>query len=153
MNTVLATGHPLNDTVVKWREFVPTTPDLPVGALIRETEPNLSEAEAAAYDAPFPDASYKAGVRAFPSLLMVEPHMEGVQESRAAEAFWSNEWSGQSFMAVGAADQSLGLPTMEGLRVRIRGCPEPMIIPDAGHFVQERGQTIARAALRAFGDL
>jgi haloalkane dehalogenase len=155
MNTVIATGRRLNDVVANWREFVRATPDLPVGSLIQQAESNaISDAEAAAYDAPFPDVSYKAGVRAFPALLMVEPGMEGIEESRAAEAFWSNEWSGQSFMAVGAADPSLGLTVMEDLRAKIRGCGAPLILPDAGHFVQERGgDAIARAALKAFGDL
>lgn len=153
MNTLLATGGPPSEAFLQWRELVRTTPDLPVGALMQREEPNLSDAEAAAYDAPFPDASYKAGVRAFPSLLMVEPDMEGVEESRAAEVFWSTDWSGRSFMAIGAADPSFGVPAMEALRSTIRGCPEPMIIPDAGHFVQERGEAIAHAALHAFGDL
>ena len=78
--------------------------------------------------------------------------MEGVEESRAAELFWSKEWSGQSFMGIGARDESLGEPAMQALRAKIRGCPEPMILQDAGHFVQERGQAIAHAALLAFGD-
>lgn len=96
MNTTLATGGPPNDTFLRWRELVRNTPDLPVGALMQQAEPGLSAAEAAAYDAPFPDASYKAGVRAFPPLLMVSPDMEGAEESRAAEAFWSNDWFGES---------------------------------------------------------
>lgn len=153
MNTAIATGLPGNDAFLKWREFVRTTPDLAVGSLLQQAEANLSDAEAAAYDAPFPDESYKAGARAFPSLLMVEPEMEGVEESRAAELFWSNDWSGQSFMAIGAADKSLGLPAMQALRAKIRGCPEPMIFAEVGHFVQEHGQAVARAALQAFGDL
>jgi hypothetical protein len=34
----------------------------------------------------------------------------------------------------------------------IRGCPEPLVLPQAGHFVQEWGEEIARAALAAFGE-
>jgi haloalkane dehalogenase len=41
---------------------------------------------------------------------------------------------------------------MQGVRRYIRGCPEPMIVPDAGHFVQEWGEPIARAALASFAD-
>jgi hypothetical protein len=41
---------------------------------------------------------------------------------------------------------------MEALRANIRGCPPPMVIPDGGHFVQEWGEPIARAALKAFGE-
>jgi hypothetical protein len=37
------------------------------------------------------------------------------------------------------------------LRKLIRGCPAPMEVADGGHFVQERGDLIAAAALRHFG--
>jgi hypothetical protein len=77
--------------------------------------------------------------------------MEGVAESRAALKFWAGQWSGKSFMAIGMKDPDAG--TMQALQAGIRGCPDPMLLPDAGHFVQEHGQVVARAALRAFGDL
>jgi pimeloyl-ACP methyl ester carboxylesterase len=54
-------------------------------------------------------------------------------------------------MAVGAQDPVLGLQQMQALRRQIRNCPEPMIIPNGGHFVQEWGDEIASAALAAFG--
>ena len=54
-------------------------------------------------------------------------------------------------MAIGAQDPDVD--TMHALRTGIRGCPDPMVLPDAGHFVQEHGQAVALAALRAFGDL
>lgn len=82
---------------------------------------------------------------------MVEPEMEGVAEAKAALRYWTEEWSGQSFMAIGAKDPDV--ETMQALRNQIRGCPEPLVVTDAGHFVQEWGEPIARAALRSFGDL
>ena len=153
MNTTLAVGKPAGPGFDAWRAYARDTPDMPVGALFQRSDPQITLAEAAAYDAPFPDARYKAGVRAFPQLVMTDPGMEGVAESKAAAAFWSGEWSGPSFMAIGEADPVLGPPVMEALRRTIRGCPEPLRIPDGGHFVQERGEPIARAALKAFGDL
>ncbi len=151
MNTALATGRSAGPGFDAWREYARTTPDMPVGDLFRRSDPLITEAEAAAYDAPFPDARYKAGVRMFPQLVMTSPEMEGVAESKAAAEFWSTEWSGPTFMAIGEADPVLGPPAMESLRRKIRGCPEPLRIPDGGHFVQERGEPIARAALAAFG--
>ena len=82
---------------------------------------------------------------------MVEPEMEGVTEAEAALRFWTEEWSGQSFMAIGANDPQV--EAMHALRNQIRGCPEPRIVTEAGHFVQEWGEPIARAALRSFDDL
>ena len=87
----------------------------------------------------------------FTELVMVEPGMEGVAESEAAGRFWREEWAGQSFMAIGAKDPDA--PAMYTLRGQIRDCPEPLVLSDAGHFVPEWGEPVARAAIRSFGDL
>jgi len=54
-------------------------------------------------------------------------------------------------MAVGAKDPVLGLPVMQDLRRVLRGCPEPMVLEQAGHFVPEQGEQIAQAAVGYFG--
>lgn len=150
MNTTLAVGETPGAGFDGWKAYVRANPDLNVGALMKRSTPILSEAETAAYDAPFPDQRYKAGVRRFPELVMVSPEMEGVDVSRRAASWWSQEWRGQTFMAVGMKDPVLGPPVMAALRKTIRGCPAPLEIPDGGHFVQEWGEEIARAALKAF---
>ena len=53
-------------------------------------------------------------------------------------------------MAVGVQDPVLGPPAMAVLQQIVRGCPAPMQVEQAGHFVQEHGEPIARAALQAF---
>jgi pimeloyl-ACP methyl ester carboxylesterase len=149
MNTAIAVGEQPGPGFEAWRNYVATHPDLAVGGLLQRSVPALSDAEAAAYDAPFPDSSYKAGVRAFPQLVMTDPSMSGVDTSRAAERFWSR-WEGPSFLAVGVQDPVLGMPAMQRLARTIRGCPPPLVLEDAGHFTQERGDIIARAALESF---
>lgn len=151
MNTTLAVGTPPSEGFLAWRAYAKANPDLAVGALIGRGCPHLTEAEIAAYDAPFPDIRHKAGVRAFPERVMTDPGMEGIAESLAAKDFWSTAFSGQSFMAIGGADMVLGPPVMEELRRSLPGCPEPMLIPEAGHFVQEWGGPVAEAALACFG--
>jgi haloalkane dehalogenase len=150
MNTTLAVGESPGAGFDAWRAYAAANPDLPVAALMKRSTPILSDAEAAAYEAPYPDITYKAGARRFPQLVMTSPEMEGVDVSRRAAQWWRSEWSGQSFMAIGEADPVLGPPVMEALRLTIRGCPEPMRIPEAGHFVQEWGQPIAEAAVKVF---
>ena len=44
----------------------------------------------------------------------------------------------------------LGPDVMYPMRDLIKGCPDPLEIPEAGHFVQELGEEVADAALRAF---
>jgi len=150
MNTSLAVGVSPGPGFDNWKAYAKANPDMNVAALMKRGTPVLSDAEAAAYGAPFPDVRYKAGVRRFPELVMVSPGMEGVDISKRAAAWWSNAWRGASFMAVGMQDPVLGPSVMAALRQTIRGCPPPLEIPDGGHFVQEWGEEIARAAVKAF---
>ena len=153
MNTAIPDGRSLGDGIAAWKAFAATQQDMDVGELMQRGTPVLSGGEAAAYNAPFPDVTYKAGVRRFPELVMVNPDMEGVETSKRAARWWADDWEGQSFMAIGMADPVLGGPIMQALRTGIKGCPEPMRIKDAGHFVQEWGEPVARAALKAFGEV
>ncbi len=150
MNTGLGIGKAPGEGFLAWKNYALSTPDLPIGELIARGTPHLTEAEIAAYDAPFPSPEYKAGAQVFPALVPISPEMEGVEVSLAAARFWSEQWEGKSFMAVGALDPVLGPDTMQSLQKMIRNCPEPMIVKDGGHFVQEWGDGIARAALESF---
>jgi hypothetical protein len=53
-------------------------------------------------------------------------------------------------MAIGMTDPVLGPPVMHALRRHIRGCPEPIEIAAAGHFVPEWGGPVATQALAMF---
>jgi pimeloyl-ACP methyl ester carboxylesterase len=149
MNTALATGT-LSEGFRQWRAYSNSQPDLAVGKLLKRGKPTLSAAEAAAYDAPFPDASYKAALRAFPNLVPDGEAAPGAALAREATTFWRERWTGDSFMAIGMQDPVLGAPVMQALRATIRNCPPPMEVPDGGHFVQEWGGPIAQAALQHF---
>ncbi len=152
MNTAIPVGEPLSDGFAGWKAFAAMVPEIPVAGLICSDALGATNAlDAVAYDAPFPDNRYKAGVRSFPQRVPVEPGMEGIEHGLRARKFWSNDWTGQSFMAVGLRDGVLGGPVMQQLRETIRGCPEPMELPEAGHFVQEYGEPVARRALEHFG--
>ncbi len=150
MNTGLGVGTTPGKGFLAWRDYVANTPDFNVGELMARSEPSLTPAEVAAYDAPFPDARYKAGVRRFPALVPTTEDADGVEVSRAAAMWWATQFEGQSFMAVGTLDPVLGPKVMERMRQVIKGCPEPMLL-EAGHFVQEHGEPVARAALESWG--
>lgn len=153
MNTAIPVGQSPGEGFDAWRAYNRTQPDMDVKALMQRSTPVLNDAEAAAYGAPFPDVTHKAGVRRFPELVMTDPDMEGVETSKRAAAWWRSDWTGESFMAVGAQDPVLGPSQMENLRATIANCPPAMMIEDGGHFVQEWGAPIARAALIKWGDL
>ncbi|MEM7208035.1 MAG: haloalkane dehalogenase [Pseudomonadota bacterium] len=152
MNTAIPNGDAVSKGFMQWRGFAAKAPEIPVSGLIASDAAGaVTLMDALAYDAPFPDNRYKAGVRRFPQLVPIEPNMPGADLGRAARNFFQGEWAGDSFMAIGMRDQVLGEAAMLVLQKLIRGCPEPMRVPDAGHFVQEYGEPIARAALAHFG--
>jgi haloalkane dehalogenase len=150
MNTILPTGDiRLGKGFIDWRDYSNSHPDMAIGRLLTRACPHLSSAEAAAYDAPYPDARYKAGVRRFPLLVPEAIDSPGADTCRAARAFWRNEWQGCSVMAIGMTDPVLGPPVMRALHRDIRDCPAPVEFAEAGHFVQEWGDKVAPTAIAA----
>ncbi len=150
MNTMLGTGdYALSKGFLDWRAWVRQNPDLSPGRLMHLTCAHLSPPECAAYDAPFPDARYKAGVRRFPEMVPDRPDAPGAELSRAARDWLRTRWTGPVFMAVGMKDPVLGPPVMAVLRRVIAGCPNPYEHAEAGHFAQEWGEDIAARALAA----
>ena len=151
MNTTLGTGDkPLGEGFLAWRDFVRSKPDLNISRLMKRTVDCLSDDESIAYDAPFPDITYKAGVRRFPELLPDNVNAPGALLSRQARTWWKTRWQGQSAMVIGMQDPVLGPKIMNELLSSINNCPTPIEIPSAGHFVQEWGEPIARMAVEAF---
>ena len=148
MNTAFATGDaPLGQGFLDWRAFNNRNPDLRVGKLLGRACPHLTPAEAAAYDAPYPDASYKAGVRRFPNLVPDHPDAEGAVLSRRAREWFGSQWQGKTFMAIGMQDPVLGPQVMRPIAGLLRNCPPPHEVAEGGHFLQEWGEDVARAAL------
>jgi pimeloyl-ACP methyl ester carboxylesterase len=150
MNTGFGTGSTPSQGFIDWRDYVAATPDLAVGRLMGRSVKHLTPEEAAAYDAPFPDASYKAGIRTFPALVPIDKSMDGVEVSRRAIHWWAEEFDGHSFMAIGMKDPVLGPDVMNKIHEIIRDCPPPLEIEEGGHFLQEWGDEVARAALAAW---
>tara|TARA_B100001142_G_scaffold136745_2_gene138187 strand:- start:2859 stop:3749 length:891 start_codon:yes stop_codon:yes gene_type:complete len=151
MNTTLGTGDkPLGEGFLAWRDFVRSKPDLNISRLMKRTVDCLSDDESIAYDAPFPDITYKAGVRRFPELLPDNVNAPGALLSRQARTWWKTRWQGQSAMVIGMQDPVLGPKIMNELLSSINNCPTPIEIPNAGHFVQEWGEPIAKMAVEAF---
>ena len=150
MNTALMMGPVENNPAFEaWKAYIAGQENIELAGFMRQHAPVLSEAEAAAYAAPFPTREHKAGVYKFPQLVGADEY--GIQVSRQAAQFWSTQWDGESFMAVGKKDKMLGGAVMAQMQQLIRGCPPPMDIEEAGHFVQEHGREIAEKAVAAFG--
>jgi tRNA(adenine34) deaminase len=151
MNTTLATGESaLSEGFLSWRAWCKDNPDFDVGKLFARGNKHLSLEETAAYNRPFTDKGHRAALHAFPPMVPEHPDSPGAAISRQAAEFWRDHWQGQSLMAIGVQDPVLGEPVMRALQKNIRHCPDPLLLPEAGHFVQEHGQSIAEAAVQLF---
>ncbi|MFZ0888223.1 MAG: haloalkane dehalogenase [Candidatus Binataceae bacterium] len=137
-NTGLPTGEGFSEGFSRWLEFSQTAPSLPISDIVgMGCQRTLSAAEKAAYDAPFPDESYKAGARRFPALVPVTPQHGSVAENKAA---WKVL---ESFTRPFLTAFSDGDPITSGgeriFQERVPGAKgQPHVtIRNAGHFLQE----------------
>lgn len=151
MNTLLACGEtPLSAGFLAWREMCAKHPDFNIARLFARGNLQMTAAECAAYNAPFPDRGHRAATRVFPAMVPEFGNSDGADISRDARRFWQSHWTRPSLMAIGTQDPVLGLPVMRELQTMINGCSQPLLVENAGHFVQERGEPIARHAVAFF---
>ena len=137
LDTGLFTGHQkMSDAWVAFRDFVARTEDLPVGFLVRGAcKIDPGDEVIAAYDAPYPDATSKAGARAFPLLIPRAPDAPGAQAGQRVLAALREDRR-PTLMMWGDSDPVLPLATGERFAESI-GREKPRTIEDASHFLQE----------------
>ncbi|OGW41616.1 MAG: haloalkane dehalogenase [Nitrospirae bacterium GWD2_57_9] len=148
MNTTLPTGESsLNLTFMLWRQFVELAPDLPIGRVIRMGMAHgyrMSPREIAGYEAPFPDARYKAGAVELPLSLPVRRNDPGAAEIRKTRDALS-QWSKPALVMFSDEDPlfSKQYRFFRSLIPTAQDQPET-VIRNAGHFLQEeKGEEIA----------
>ena len=145
-NTGLPDGtRRMPDVWQRFRDFVVRTEDLPVGFLVASgcVEPLAPEVQAA-YDAPFPDASYKAGPRAFPDLIPQDADDPATPDNQRA---WEVLLAFDRPVLCAFSDQDPITAGGDRALLRIPGAAgQPhTTITGAGHFLQEdRGPELAR---------
>lgn len=149
-NTVLPTGdHHPGEAFLWWQSFSQKSPDFPVGKIINGACVSDLPAEVmAAYDAPFPDESFKAGARQFPLLVPTSPDDPAAPANRAA-------WEGLSkfdrpFLCAFSDSDPMTRDAEPVLRTRIPGArDQPRVtITQAGHFLQEdKGRELANVVV------
>jgi haloalkane dehalogenase len=138
-NTGLPTGdHPMPDIWWSFRRAVEDAERLDIARFVSSgCHIPLSDAVAAAYDAPFPDESYKAGPRAMPGLVPTSPDDPATVPNRAA---WEHLSSSETPFLVAFSDldpiTGAMAPILERALPGARGREHPTIV-GAGHFLQE----------------
>jgi haloalkane dehalogenase len=153
-NTFLPTGdrHP-GDAFLAWQKFSQEVPEMPIGRIIDggcTTE--LTPEVIAAYDAPFPDESFKEGARQFPALVPTSPDDPEAPANRAAwEAL---ETFDKPFLCAFSDKDPITGGADRALLERIPGTQDQphTTIEGGGHFLQEdRGPELARVVVELVG--
>ncbi|HXB14289.1 MAG TPA: haloalkane dehalogenase [Solirubrobacteraceae bacterium] len=137
LDTGLFTGHQrMTEAWMTFRNFVERTEDLPVGFLVKGAcKHDPGDEVIAAYDAPYPDAVSKAGARAFPLMIPLDPGAPGASEGQRVHDALKDDRR-PALMLWADADPVLPLATGERFASSI-GRPAPRTIADASHFLQE----------------
>ena len=137
-NTGLPIGTGWSEGFEAWRAFSQNVEVFPTGFILNGgSVRDLSAAEQAAYDAPFPDESYKSGARQFPVLVPIKPDMPSVAENKAG---WAVLEQFEKPVVTCFSDQDAVTKGGEQIFIdRIPGAKgQPhRIVKDAGHFLQE----------------
>ncbi|MEO5973922.1 MAG: haloalkane dehalogenase [Ilumatobacteraceae bacterium] len=138
-NTGLPTGDGrLSDAFLAWQNYSRTSTSFPIGNIVNgAVVTKLSPQTIAAYDAPFPDDSYKEGARIFPSLVPTSTQDQAHLDNTLA---WGvlKKFERPFLCAFGDSDPV----TKGGDSIFIRNVPgaagQPhTTITDGGHFIQE----------------
>lgn len=145
-NTGLPTGdHPASEGFLRWQHYSQTVENFHVGGIIKGgcvTE--LSPEVIKAYNAPFPDDTYKAGARQFPLLVPTRPDDPATDANRKA---WEvlRQWTKPLLTTFSDGDAVTrgGEKVFQKLVPGAIGQPH-VTIAGGGHFLQEdKGEEIA----------
>lgn len=145
-NTFLPTGdQPANEAFMNWQRFSQEVAEFPVGFIVNSgCTTDLDDRTRAAYDAPFPDETYKEGARQFPLLVPIRPDDPASEANRRAWQVletWTKPWLcafSDGDPITRGSDRAI-LERVPGTK----GMPHTTIA-GAGHFLQEdRGPELA----------
>ena len=146
-NTMLPTGeHEPGEAFLAWQKFSQEVPEFPVGKIIAGAVTcELAPEVIAAYDAPFPDESFKAGARQFPVLVPTSSDDPASADNKAA---WEvlKQWDKPFLTAFSDSDPVTGggEKVFQKLVPGTKGQPHT-IIKNGGHFLQEdQGEALAQ---------
>ena len=145
-NTGLPVGVGFSPAFEQWLNFSQTVPELPVGQIVNMgTVRELSPAEIDAYNAPYPEESYKTGAREFPKLVPITPEHASVAENKQA---WSAlEKFDRPFLTAFSDSDPITKGGDAMFQDRVPGAKgrHHVTIVGGGHFLQEdKPQEVAR---------
>jgi haloalkane dehalogenase len=149
-NTFLPTGDTSpGEAFLRWQNFSQTTPQFDVGRIVAGgCRTPLPGEVVAAYSAPFPDDTYKAGARKFPMLVPTRPDDPASDANRRA---WDvlRAWE-KPFLCAFSDEDPVTRGADRAFQAVVPGCKgQPhTTITGGGHFLQEdRGEELAKVVV------
>ena len=146
-NTGLPAGTGLSEGFKAWLDFSQSVSELPIGFIVNGgSARNLTDAEVTAYDAPFPDESYKEGARQFPMLVPISSKHASVAENEAA---WKVlERFDKPFLTAFSDGDAVTRGGEKAFQERVPGAKgQPHVTLSGGHFLQEDSPNEIAAAI------
>lgn len=139
-NTGLPEGQGVNRFMQAWLDYSQSVDEMVVSSLVQSIMSHqLTEGEARAWDAPFPDGTYQASIKEFPLLIPLQPDNPGVPITKAAWAFYER-WEKPFLTVFGELDPIATRPGAHlAFQQRVPGAAgQPhVVIEGANHFIQE----------------
>ena len=137
-NTALPTGDiSAGKAFEDWKNYAQTVENFHAGGIIKGgTVKGLDQYVIDAYNAPFPDDSYKEAARQFPMLVPVTPDNPSSQKNREAWEVLKN-WN-KPFLCVFSEQDQIFNGVDKAFTKLIPGCQnQPHKTIQGGHFIQE----------------
>ena len=143
MNTGIPDGSGFSQAFMAWRRFSQQSSELDVAQLVRGTSRRkLTDAEAAAYGAPFPSRDYQAGALLFPRLVPIRLDHPGAYDDRVA--IRTLKTLNLPVLPVFAAGDAITRDAEAVVRSMFKNVSPTVTIQNAGHFIQEdAGEEVA----------
>jgi haloalkane dehalogenase len=153
-NTGLPTGHgPASEAFLAWQKFSQESPHFPIGQIVNGgAATDLDDDVIAGYDAPFPDDSYKAGARIFPTLVPTSPDDPASADNVAAWKVLST--FDRPFLLCFSDKDAVTKGGDAPFLAKVPGAAgqQHITIEGGGHFLQEdRGPELARVLIDFIG--
>ena len=138
-NTMLPTGdHQAPQAFIDWQQYSQQTKEFNIGAIIQNaTSKDMIDEIIEAYNAPFPDETYKAGARKFPLLVPISPDDPESQNNRNAWKVLSQ--FSKPFLTLFSDNDPVTKGAEKIFQKMIPGCQNQAhsILKNGGHFLQE----------------
>jgi haloalkane dehalogenase len=145
MNTGIPNGGPPAPAFLKWRQFAASQRSLDLARLMKGSvrTRRITDEEAAAYQAPFPNVESQMAARVFPRLVPIRRDHPGAHENRLAIERLRTLVDLPVLLPWADSDPITASGEAQ-LRSIFRKCADPLPVRGAGHFIQEdAGEEVA----------